>query len=66
MGSILYRHSWSNCKLVLGRPNFTTRFDRGTEDTEGDNSFPLPGDGPPKWDASNGKGKTPVDRFKKG
>jgi hypothetical protein len=35
------------------KKDFTTRFARGTENTEGVNSFPLPGD--------DGKGKIPVD-----
>ncbi len=54
ISSKLFRHSWSNCKWVFGLRDFTTRFARATEDTEGDYSFPLPGD--------YCKGKTPIDR----
>jgi hypothetical protein len=48
------RHSWHNCKCEFGPPDFTTRYARGTEDTERDYSFPLAGD--------DGKGKTPIDK----
>jgi hypothetical protein len=58
VSSFLFKNSWRISKFTFGLSDFTTRCARGTEDTEAEYSFPLPGD--------NGKEKTTADRWQIG